>query len=154
MKTVPLKPGVVRCISLWQPWASLMACGAKHMETRSWDTKVRGEIYIHASQTKIPIREWIRTMPNWWICQVEIALEVGVEDWLEKLPFMALVGTGELLSTLPATGVELVNAFPDQAPFGDFTPGRFVHRYYNLQKIEPVALKGRQGFFFAPNPHL
>lgn len=29
-------------ISLWQPWATLMAIGAKTIETRSWSTRHRG----------------------------------------------------------------------------------------------------------------
>ena len=43
-KAEPLK-----ALSLWQPWASLIAVGAKRIETRSWPTKHRGPIAIHAS---------------------------------------------------------------------------------------------------------
>ena len=42
---------IIRCISLWQPWASLMARGHKYFETRSWDTKIRGEVWIHAAKS-------------------------------------------------------------------------------------------------------
>lgn len=31
----------MKAISLWQPWASLMAVGAKRYETRSWGTLYR-----------------------------------------------------------------------------------------------------------------
>lgn len=41
----------MKCISLWQPWASLIAIGAKHCETRSWETLYRGPIAIHAAKT-------------------------------------------------------------------------------------------------------
>jgi activating signal cointegrator 1 len=40
----------VRALSLWQPWASLVACGRKTIETRSWRTGYRGPLAIHASQ--------------------------------------------------------------------------------------------------------
>jgi hypothetical protein len=40
----------MKAITLWQPWATLLAVGCKHMETRSWPTKYRGEILIHASK--------------------------------------------------------------------------------------------------------
>ena len=43
---------VIKAISLWQPWASLIVCGAKEIETRSWSTKVRGTVAIHAAKTK------------------------------------------------------------------------------------------------------
>lgn len=39
----------VKALSLWQPWASLIAIGAKRIETRSWATKHRGPLAIHAA---------------------------------------------------------------------------------------------------------
>lgn len=38
------------CITLKQPWATLVAIGAKQVETRSWGTALRGPIAIHASK--------------------------------------------------------------------------------------------------------
>lgn len=40
----------VPAISLWQPWASLMASGHKSIETRSWSTHLRGLVAIHAAK--------------------------------------------------------------------------------------------------------
>lgn len=37
-------------LSIRQPWATLIACGYKPIENRNWDTKVRGEILIHAGR--------------------------------------------------------------------------------------------------------
>src|SRR4051812_42520238 len=39
----------VKVLSLTQPWASLVAIGAKQIETRSWRTHYRGPLLIHAS---------------------------------------------------------------------------------------------------------
>lgn len=39
----------MKAITLWQPWASLVAIGAKTIETRSWATKYRGPLAIHAA---------------------------------------------------------------------------------------------------------
>lgn len=41
----------MKVISLWQPWASLVALGAKEYETRSWTTTHRGPLAIHAAKT-------------------------------------------------------------------------------------------------------
>jgi hypothetical protein len=41
-----------RVLSLWQPWASLVALGVKTIETRSWSTKYRGPLAIHAAARK------------------------------------------------------------------------------------------------------
>lgn len=42
----------MKCISLWQPWATLMAIGAKRIETRSWPTSHRGPLAIHAAKKR------------------------------------------------------------------------------------------------------
>jgi len=38
----------MKVITLKQPWASLVACGYKKYEFRSWKTNYRGKILIHA----------------------------------------------------------------------------------------------------------
>lgn len=37
-------------LSLKQPWAALLASGKKTIEIRSWPTRVRGRILIHAAR--------------------------------------------------------------------------------------------------------
>ncbi len=41
----------MKTLSIKQPWASLIAHGIKDIENRTWATKYRGTIYIHASGT-------------------------------------------------------------------------------------------------------
>ncbi len=41
----------MKCISLKQPYAELLANGKKTIETRGWSTKFRGSFLIHASKT-------------------------------------------------------------------------------------------------------
>jgi hypothetical protein len=41
----------MKCISLKQPYAELLAIGKKTIETRKWSTKYRGIFLIHASKT-------------------------------------------------------------------------------------------------------
>lgn len=40
----------MKVISLLQPWATLAVIGQKKIETRSWSTKYRGPLLIHASK--------------------------------------------------------------------------------------------------------
>jgi len=40
----------MKIISIRQPWASLIASGAKDVEIRTWPTRHRGPVLIHASQ--------------------------------------------------------------------------------------------------------
>lgn len=45
----------MKVLSIKEPFASLISFGIKKVETRSWKTNYRGEIYIHASLTKSKI---------------------------------------------------------------------------------------------------
>lgn len=38
-----------KAISIKQPWAYLICAGIKDVENRTWPTKYRGRVYIHAS---------------------------------------------------------------------------------------------------------
>jgi predicted transcriptional regulator len=40
----------MKCLSLKQPYADLLALGEKTIELRKWNTKFRGEFLIHASK--------------------------------------------------------------------------------------------------------
>jgi hypothetical protein len=40
----------MKALSLTQPWATLVALGAKRIETRSWPTQYRGPLAIHAAK--------------------------------------------------------------------------------------------------------
>lgn len=43
----------MKVLSLTEPYATLIKNNIKTIETRSWSTKYRGKLYIHASSTKI-----------------------------------------------------------------------------------------------------
>jgi len=40
----------MKAISIRQPWAYLIAAGYKQVENRSWPTRYRGEVLIHAGK--------------------------------------------------------------------------------------------------------
>lgn len=42
----------MKVLSLTEPYATLILNGKKKIETRSWKTSYRGDLYIHASMTK------------------------------------------------------------------------------------------------------
>lgn len=48
-----VEPTKKKVLSLTEPYATLIKEGKKRIETRSWKTSYRGELYIHASLTKI-----------------------------------------------------------------------------------------------------
>lgn len=139
----------IKCITLWQPWASLMFCG-KMFETRSWKTAVRGRIYIHAAVTLQGIKEvmsWPAHLQDDRVA-IENALKtIGIENWLNDLPRGKILGHGHLRDCIPAQ--QAADELPMQRPFGDFSPGRWAHHYVHATRLkEPIEAKGKQGFWW------
>lgn len=46
----------VRALTLHEPWASLLGSGVKFIETRSWSTRYRGPVLIHAGVAPVSVR--------------------------------------------------------------------------------------------------
>jgi hypothetical protein len=49
----------MKALSIKQPWASLIAHGIKNIENRTWKTKFRGRIFIHASAKSVQIHKYL-----------------------------------------------------------------------------------------------
>ena len=47
----------MKVLSIKEPYATLIKENKKLIETRSWKTKYRGELYIHASKSKLTKKE-------------------------------------------------------------------------------------------------
>ena len=48
---------MIKVLSIIEPWATLIKENKKYIETRTWKTSYRGELYIHASKKKINIKD-------------------------------------------------------------------------------------------------
>jgi hypothetical protein len=44
----------ILAISIKQPWAALLVAGLKTVEVRTWATRVRGRVFIHAAKAADP----------------------------------------------------------------------------------------------------
>lgn len=47
----PLNPSIQPALSVRQPWAWLIVHGHKDIENRTWATRLRGRVWIHAGAT-------------------------------------------------------------------------------------------------------
>lgn len=129
----------MKAISLWQPWATLIAIGAKEYETRSWSTPYRGPIVIHAAKTKdslnICSREPFRS--------VLMASGCSVVD----LPFGCAVCVADLIDCIPTYKIAPTLSQQERA-FGDYSAGRFAWQLSNARVFKnPVPIRGAQGLF-------
>jgi hypothetical protein len=80
----------MKALSIKQPWASLIAHGIKDIENRTWRTKFRGRIYIHASAPK----KFNVQMSDE---QTTLALPVLQSAFDGKMPFGAIIGEVDII---------------------------------------------------------
>jgi hypothetical protein len=133
----------VRFITLWQPWASLMALGLKVNETRSWSTTFRGHLGIHAG-AKIPAeaRELVQEEPF-----RRVFAEHGLT--LEALPRGAVVATVRVYDCVPTpAAAEGWKGSPDELAFGNYEPGRHAWLTHECRQLpKPIPVKGAMGLW-------
>ena len=86
----------MKVLSLKEPFATLIKDKVKFIETRSWKTKYRGEIYIHASLTKVSkknlrnpeILDFVKSdfSYGYIICKAKLVdCTYMTEDFIEKI---------------------------------------------------------------------
>lgn len=109
-------------LSIQQPWAWLIVNGHKPVENRSWPTRVRGRIGIHAGK-KID-REGLE-----WIA-----------DEFPEIPLPITFETGGIVGSAVIT--DCVTEHPSEFFFGEFG---FV--FSDPMPLPLMPCKGRLGFF-------
>lgn len=138
---------IIKCVSLWEPWASLMAVGAKRNETRSWPTSYRGPILICASKKRIPELPELLNLPAFkrGLSPLRQPGDRIVKDLLGRLSFGMAVAVVDLVDCVRAESVE---SFPfDEREFGDYTPGRWAWITKSVRRVEPFPITGHQGIW-------
>lgn len=157
----------LRALTLTQPWASLVAIGAKSIETRSWGTSYRGPLAIHASK-RFPVedRDLFQEEPFWSALRRPDPRYPGsprFEDWY-SLPIGAIVAVANLhrVERIHVNGdgrsglarSEILVGEPELS-FGDYLPGRFGWVLSNVHPLpEPVPCRGALGLWRVPDPVL
>ena len=121
----------MRALSLYQPWATLIAEGFKSTETRPKRAPKNADgevIAIHASKTQDD--EFRYNDPD-------VVNLLG----LEPLPSGAIVAIARLKDCIPT---ENCLTTPQEEHFGNFAPGRWAWRFEDVQPLtEPVPCRGQ-----------
>ena len=121
----------MRVLTLKEPFASLIGEKIKTIETRSWRTNYRGELYIHASISKVPKNdERIQYLSN----QIEGGFHYGTIFLKCNLVDCVLI-TQEF-----AHKVEQISMLNYLA--GDYTVGRYAWMLEDVEYINPIPAKG------------
>ncbi len=113
----------VKVLSIRQPYVEWIVSGKKKIELRTWNTNFRGEFFIHAS---------------------------GKHD---KLPTGVIIGKAELVDVKKYENEEeflkdkkkhLSNKWLSP---GSKRPSQYGFVLKNAQKIKPIKVKGKLGFW-------
>jgi activating signal cointegrator 1 len=148
----------MKIITLWQPYATLIAMGLKDYETRHWVTNYRGPLLIHAAKRKMSYDE-----KQTWDNAIAIARKVGCflppnqVPFPEQLPYGAVVAIAELkdcqmMQCRNGTG-EIDSHYPSELEqaVGFWQDGRYAWELGDVERlVEPIPAKGMQGLFNAP----
>jgi activating signal cointegrator 1 len=127
-----------KVISLWQPWASLIALGYKLNETRSYALKYRGRLAIHAALRKPTLAD-SRLYHRFGDLH-------GVElPPIADLPLGKVVCVGDLVRCWEMSPFSLLGQTPMELSAGNWAAGRFAWRLEDVQALpNPVPHKGQQ----------
>jgi hypothetical protein len=141
----------MKALTLTQPWATLVAIGAKRIETRSFRVSYRGPLAIHAA----------KGFPNG--ARAQCLFEPFVSALrphcatLGDIPRGVVLATCNLVDCLPMEAeVCLSGVFddypnldtPQERAFGNYSEGRWAWILEDVQRLDqPVPAKGALGLW-------
>lgn len=136
----------MKALSLTQPWATLIAIGAKRIETRSWSTRYRGPLAIHAS------KGFPRDCQE--LCATEPFLTVLKASGFtntKELPVGCIVAVAQLLDVVGTNDVMddvMELTCEHEIAFGDYAPGRSAWLLDDVVALaKPIPCKGALGLW-------
>ena len=133
-----------KALTIIQPWATLIAVAAKKIETRSWKTNYRGEIYIHAGK-KID-RDF---------CYQDISKKVlNMHGYTtENLPTGVIIAKAKLVDCAKVVASKEGSAILEgdkqyivgnyEFYFGNYEVGRYGWILQDIELINPIPAKGQ-----------
>ncbi len=127
----------VKALTLTQPWASLVAVGAKRIETRSWSTSYRGPLAIHAA------KGFPRDARDFSRC-IRLGVLFGPEY---EYPRGVVIATCRLVACVPTTELLAKSAYAEDMTeqeqlFGNYEPRRWGFMLAEIKGIRPVPATG------------
>lgn len=165
----------MKALTLTQPWATLVAIGAKRYETRSWSTTYRGEIAIHAAKgiTSIggkegfydlcmstPFKDTLCKCPSLLAAAKLNALSTGSlivtpKHVFDSLPMGAIVAVARLGEIYSTNALFSVDSLPEtgsnEEEFGDYSANRFAWELLDVRPLKAaVPCKGALSIWDVP----
>lgn len=125
----------MKVLSLKEPYATLIKMGVKKLETRSWKTNYRGELYIHTSKKVDP--SFARNKP----------LQKLVGN--TPLSFGKIICKCELVDCVLMTEsfIEKIKKEEEEYLCGIYQVGRYAWILKNIEEIDEIETKGHLGIW-------
>lgn len=131
----------MKAISLWQPWATLVALGEKEFETRSWCTNHIGRLAICST------KRFDDEMKAY--CDREPFRSVLAKHGLtvQDLPLGAIVAVVDVTAVFCTEDIASHLSQQERA-FGNYKTGRYAWKLHLVQRLlKPIPVRGAQGLF-------
>jgi hypothetical protein len=135
----------MKALSILQPWASLVVHGFKSIETRSWPTRHRGPLAIHAAGWfRKSQRECYRQQPY-----RDCLAAAGIRR-MGDFPFGSIIGFVDVIDCVLAS--ELFEEIDDrERHFGDFGAGMYAWLFADSRPLTaPIPCLGKRSLFGLP----
>ncbi|XP_048568964.1 putative uncharacterized protein DDB_G0290521 isoform X1 [Triticum urartu] len=132
------------CLTMHQPWASLLVHGIKRVEGRSWPSPVTGRLWIHAA-SKVPDPDTVAAMEDFYR---EIYAVDGVHhiDFPQHYPVSRLLGCVEVVGCVRSEELVCWEDVPQSVRLEGLTD--FCWLCENPQKlVVPFEMRGYQGVY-------
>lgn len=143
----------MKAISLWQPWASLVALEFKRWETRPQKWNHRGVLAIQAAKTDMGFDQLTGGQNPVAERHIQEALEMTIDEMRARLPRGSLVATVNVkdcisTNTLQPTKPNSRRVSRQERVFGNYRPNRFAIELGDVVLVrEPIEWPGSRGFF-------
>ncbi|KAK6914083.1 ASCH domain [Dillenia turbinata] len=132
------------CLTMHQPWASLLVYGIKRVEGRSWPSPVRGRLWIHAA-SKVPDPATIKVVEDFYR---EIYAVNGITNvrFPEHYPISRLLGCVEVVGCIKREELEHWEEVPEGVRIEGQTD--FCWLCEQPQKlVVPFEMPGHEGVY-------
>lgn len=146
--TATLQRDQLKALTLTQPWASLIASGAKHIETRGWRTEYVGPLAIHAAKGFPPEAEAFCKKQSF-----SRALKAAGYSQHDERTWNAWgLPLGVVIAIVWLEQVEHITSHTQvseqERAFGDYTPGRYAWKVSEVYRLRtPLAARGTLGLW-------
>jgi hypothetical protein len=148
----------LKCISLWQPWASAVALGLKRNETRAYPTRHCGPLGIVAtlrknSELKVSFNNFCGRFSEFREAMRNAGYVKNDPDYptieFNTLPFGKLVCIVDVVGCVPTAKIRSKIPLMEQY-LGDYGGNRYAWMLNsNVRRlVDPIPVCGKQGFFF------